>query len=61
MFVLNEANQASVAIFCKLRYNPSPLHTQQIAGTMVACSPSLLVIICSNPSQDPPLLMHVGK
>ena len=33
----------------------------RVAGTMVACSPSVRAITCLKPSQVPPLLMHVGK
>ena len=33
----------------------------QVAGTMVARSSCVWVIGCSNPSQVPSLLMHVGK
>ena len=33
----------------------------RVAGTMVALSSSVRVIARSNPSQVPPLMMHVGK
>ena len=33
----------------------------RVAGTMVARSSSVRVIARLNPSQVPPLLMHVGK
>ena len=37
------------------------IYMSRAAGTMIASSSSVRVIARSNPSQVPPLLMHVGK
>ena len=41
--------------------NVSDTTLSRAAGTMLARSSSVRVIACSNPSQVPPLYMHVGK
>ena len=45
-----------VPLTCKHTHRES-----RVVGTMVVRSSSVRVIVRSNPSQVPPLLMHVGK
>ena len=59
------ANRVGSSIRCTINYayyrNVNVHLTSRVAGTMVVHSSSVRVIACSNPSQLPPLLMHVGK